>query len=195
MIKRLFDIIFSFIGLILLSPFFLIIVALIRLDSEGPVFYSQERIGQYKQPFKLFKFRSMVVKQTSSSLITIGDRDPRITKIGYFLRKYKIDELPQLFNVLLGNMSFVGPRPEVLKYVLLYNKSQQDVLKMKPGITDMASIIYRNESELLLEQPDPEKFYIEVIMPDKIKINLKYKTRTESLMGSIGIIFKTVISI
>ena len=193
--KRLFDIIFSFIGIILLSPFFLVISILIKLSSDGPIFYTQKRIGQYKQPFTLYKFRSMSINQTSKSLITIGDRDSRITKVGYFLRKYKIDELPQLFNVLIGNMSFVGPRPEVLKYVLLYNSSQQEVLNMKPGITDMASITYRDESELLSAQADPEKFYIEVIMPHKIQINLKYKSYSESLLGSVKIIFKTLISI
>ena len=193
--KRLFDIIFSFIGIILLSPFFLVISILIKLSSNGPIFYTQKRIGQYKQPFTLYKFRSMSINQTSKSLITIGDRDSRITKVGYFLRKYKIDELPQLFNVLIGNMSFVGPRPEVLKYVLLYNSSQQEVLNMKPGITDMASITYRDESELLSAQADPEEFYINVIMPHKIQINLKYKLTTKSLFGSIKIILKTISSI
>ena len=193
--KRLFDIIFSFIGIILLSPFFLVISILIKLSSDGPIFYTQKRIGQYKQPFTLYKFRSMSINQTSKSLITIGDRDSRITKVGYFLRKYKIDELPQLFNVLIGNMSFVGPRPEVLKYVLLYNSSQQEVLNMKPGITDMASITYRDESELLSAQADPEEFYINVIMPHKIQINLKYKSSAELLFGSIKIILKTITSI
>jgi len=193
--KRLFDIIFSFIGIILLSPFFLVVSVLIKLSSNGPIFYTQERIGQYKQPFTLYKFRSMSINQTSKSLITIGDRDPRITKVGYFLRKYKFDELPQLFNVIIGNMSFVGPRPEVLKYVLLYNSSQQEVLNMKPGITDMASITYRHESELLSAQADPEEFYINVIMPHKIQINLKYKLTTKSLFGSIKIILKTLNSI
>lgn len=195
MTKRLFDIIFSFIGLIFLSPSFLVLCIVIKLDSYGPAFYTQERIGQHQKPFKLFKFRSMLVKQTSKSLITIGDNDPRITKVGYFIRKYKIDELPQLLNVLIGNMSFVGPRPEVLKYVQLYTSSQLEVLKMKPGITDMASITYRNESELLSKQADPEKFYIDVIMPHKISINLSYKSKTESIKGSISIMLKTLISI
>jgi lipopolysaccharide/colanic/teichoic acid biosynthesis glycosyltransferase len=190
--KRSFDLLFSIIGLVFLSPFFLIIAIIIKLDSNGPIFYTQERIGQYKQPFKLFKFRSMSANQTSKSLITIGDRDPRITKIGYFLRKYKIDELPQLFNVLLGNMSFVGPRPEVLKYVLLYSSYQQEVLNMKPGITDMASITYRNESELLAKQDKPEKYYIDTIMPDKLRINKLYQKDTESFFGSIIIILKTI---
>lgn len=193
--KRLFDIITSFTGLVLISPVFLIIGVLIKLNSRGPVFYTQERIGQHKRPFLLYKFRSMVTRVVSGSFITIGDKDPRITKIGYFIRKYKIDELPQLFNVLIGDMSLVGPRPEVLKYVLLYSPKQEEVLKMKPGITDMASITYRNESEILLNQSDPEKFYIDVIMPDKIKINLLNKSTTESLLGSIKIIFKTIISI
>jgi lipopolysaccharide/colanic/teichoic acid biosynthesis glycosyltransferase len=193
--KRLFDIITSFTGLVLISPVFLIIGVIIKFNSRGPVFYTQERIGQYKRPFLLYKFRSMVTRVVSGSFITIGDKDPRITKIGYFIRKYKIDELPQLYNVLIGDMSLVGPRPEVLKYVLLYSPKQEEVLKMKPGITDMASITYRNESEILLKQSEPEKFYIDVIMPDKIRINLLYKSTTESLIGSIKIIFKTFISI
>lgn len=193
--KRLFDIAFSLLGLTLLSPIFMVIAILIKFNSKGPIFYTQERIGQFKRPFLLYKFRSMVMSLTPGSLITIGDKDPRITKIGYFIRKYKIDELPQLYNVLIGEMSFVGPRPEVLKYTILYNLEQEEVLKMKPGITDMASIAYRNESELLLVQSNPEKFYINIIMPDKIRINLLNKSTSESILGSIKIIFKTFISI
>lgn len=192
--KRVFDLFSAFFGLLILSPVFLIVGLAIKFTSEGPIFFKQERIGQFGKPFLIYKFRTMVVKQNSSSLITVGNRDARITTIGCFIRKYKIDELPQLYNVLVSEMSLVGPRPEVEKYVALYNEEQKRVLDLKPGITDMASIIYRNENELLANQFHPERFYIEEIMPDKIRINLQFQNQSKSLVGSVKIIFKTLFS-
>jgi lipopolysaccharide/colanic/teichoic acid biosynthesis glycosyltransferase len=173
-------------------PIFLTVGVLIKLTSPGPIFFIQKRIGQFGNPFLIYKFRSMAVKQSSSSLITIGNDDSRITSVGFFIRKYKLDELPQLYNVLLGQMSLVGPRPEVEKYVKLYDEDQKRVLNLKPGITDMASIAYRNENEILSKQSNPEEFYIKNIMPDKIKINLKYQHLSKSWLGSIRIILKTI---
>ncbi len=167
MIKRIFDIIFSSIGLILLSPILFIIAILIVIDSNGPVFFKQSRVGQYNRDFKIFKFRTMHMDSDKMGLLTVGDKDPRVTKMGYFLRKYKFDELPQLINVLQGTMSFVGPRPEVRKYVDFYSKDDLQILNTKPGITDLASIEYRNEAELIKKASNPEKVYIEEIMPSK----------------------------
>jgi lipopolysaccharide/colanic/teichoic acid biosynthesis glycosyltransferase len=190
--KRLFDVFAALVGIILLFPFLFIIGVLIKITSKGSVFFVQERIGQHEKIFKLFKFRSMTTNQNlNASLITIGNNDPRITKIGHYLRKYKLDELPQLFNVFFGEMSLVGPRPEVIKYVNLYNNRQKEVLNFKPGITDMASIVYKNENEILSKQAFPEKYYINNIMPDKIELNLKYAKESQSLRGSLHIIFKT----
>ena len=190
--KRLFDVLAALVGIILLSPFLFIIGVLIKITSKGSVFFVQERVGQYEKIFKLFKFRSMTINQNlNASLITIGNNDSRITKIGHYLRKYKLDELPQLFNVFFGEMSLVGPRPEVIKYVNLYSIRQKEVLNFKPGITDMASIVYKNENEILSKQAFPEKYYINSIMPDKIELNLKYAKESQSLRGSLHIIFKT----
>lgn len=170
---RTLDIIFSLLGLIVLSPLFVILYVAIRLESKGGGFYSQQRIGLHGKPFQLYKFRSMRTGADKGSLITIG-ADSRITKSGKFIRKYKLDELPQLFNVLKGDMSLVGPRPEVEKYVRLYTEEQRHVLDVRPGITDYASIKYANENDLLAQSADPEKTYIEEIMPDKININMRY---------------------
>ena len=170
---RTLDIIFSLLGLIALSPLFVILYVAIRLESKGGGFYSQQRIGLHGKPFQLYKFRSMRTGADKGSLITIG-ADNRITKSGKFIRKYKLDELPQLFNVLKGDMSLVGPRPEVEKYVRLYTEEQRHVLDVRPGITDYASIKYANENDLLAQSADPEKTYIEEIMPDKININMRY---------------------
>lgn len=172
--KRLFDIVSSGTGLILLSPVLLFLAIWIKLDSRGPVFYRQVRVGKNGRDFKIYKFRSMRQGADKKGLITVGGRDPRVTRSGYYIRKYKLDEFPQLINVLKGDMSIVGPRPEVRKYVNLYTKEQLKVLSVKPGITDMASIKYRNENELLEKADDPDKMYIEVIMPDKLKYNLEY---------------------
>jgi len=172
--KRLFDILFSLIGLVLISPILLFTAIWVKIDSKGPVFYRQQRVGLHGKDFFILKFRSMYVDSDKKGLITIGGHDTRVTKAGYYIRKYKIDELPQLINVLMGDMSFVGPRPEVRKYVDLYTPEQLHVLDVRPGITDAASIKYRNENELLAQQPNPEKYYIDVIMQDKLAINLQY---------------------
>lgn len=188
--KRLFDIIASGLGLIVLSPVFLILAIWIKCDSEGPVFYRQVRVGRWNKDFRIFKFRSMRVGADKGSLVTIGGRDPRITRSGYFIRKFKFDELPQLINVLVGDMSLVGPRPEVRHYVDYYTPEQLHVLDVRPGITDPASIKFRNENELMEKAEDPEKYYIEVIMQEKIRLYLEYVNH-HSFMGDIGLIFKT----
>ena len=171
---RFFDIIFSALGLIILSPLLLVIWLLIVTESRGGGFYTQERIGKDGVPFRLYKFRSMRPDSDKGSLITIGGHDSRITRSGYFIRKYKLDELPQLWNVLKGDMSLVGPRPEVRRYVDLYPPEQRVVLRVRPGITDYASIEYADENEILGKADDPERTYIEQIMPEKIRYNLKY---------------------
>ena len=171
---RLFDIFFSALGLIILFPFFIVFYLLIRIESKGGAFYIQERIGKNGKPFGLYKFRSMRIGSDAEGLLTVGERDNRITRIGYVLRKTKIDELPQLLNVLKGDMSLVGPRPEVRKYTDMYTEEQRKVLCVRPGITDYASIEYVNENELLSKADDPERMYIEKVMPDKIKLNMNY---------------------
>jgi lipopolysaccharide/colanic/teichoic acid biosynthesis glycosyltransferase len=188
--KRLFDIIVSSIGLLCLSPLLLIVAIWIKLDSPGPVFYRQVRVGRYNKDFRIFKFRSMRMGSDKGSLVTIGGRDPRITRSGYFIRKFKIDELPQLINVLIGDMSLVGPRPEVRHYVNYWTPEQMHVLDVRPGITDPASIKYRNENELLEKAEDPEKYYIEVIMQEKIKLYLEYAEKS-SFWYDLKIIFHT----
>jgi lipopolysaccharide/colanic/teichoic acid biosynthesis glycosyltransferase len=171
---RFFDILLSSLGLIILSPLLLITYVTIRLESKGPGFYRQERVGLHGKPFYIYKFRSMRMGSDRRGLITVGGHDPRVTRCGYILRKLKIDELPQLFNVLKGDMSIVGPRPEVSKYTRLYSPEQARVLEVRPGITDWASIKYVDESELLAKSSDPEKTYIEKVMPDKIRYNMKW---------------------
>lgn len=189
--KRLFDIFFSFTGFLILLPFFLLISLLILFDSKGGIFYKQLRVGKNGADFYLFKFRSMRTDADKKGLLTVGGRDPRITRIGYYLRKYKIDELPQLINVLTGDMSLVGPRPEVRKYVNLYNEEQKKVLRVQPGITDYASIEYSNENEILGKAENPEQVYIDEIMPAKLKLNLKYIAE-KSLMTDLKIILRTL---
>ena len=191
---RLFDILFSAIGLLLLLPVFLLIYILIRLESKGGGFYVQERIGKDGVPFGLYKFRTMRTGSDKHRLITVGERDERITRLGYFLRRYKLDELPQLWNVLKGDMSLVGPRPEVRRYVELYTDEQREVLRVRPGITDYASIAYVNENEILGNADDPEKAYVEQVMPDKIKLNMKY-IRNKSVLEYFKIILLTFRSI
>ena len=188
--KRIFDIVASGIGLILLSPLFVILAIWIKCDSIGPVFYKQVRVGRNNLDFQLFKFRSMRVGSDKKGLITVGGHDPRITRSGYYIRKYKLDEFPQLINVFKGDMSLVGPRPEVRKYVDMYTEEQMHVLDVRPGITDLASIRYRNENELLERVNDPDKYYVEVIMPDKLRINLEYVAR-HSFTFDIRLIFQT----
>ena len=191
---RFFDFILSLVGLVVLAPIFIVLAIWIKIDSNGPVFYKQVRVGQNGIDFGLFKFRSMVVDADKKGLITVGGRDPRITRSGYFIRKYKLDELPQLINVLLGDMSLVGPRPEVRKYVELYTDEQQKVLSVKPGITDYASIEYMDENEILGKSNDPEKTYIEEIMPEKIKYNMKY-IQNKNVSEYFKIIFLTLLKI
>ncbi|WP_049374680.1 sugar transferase [Haemophilus influenzae] len=191
---RFFDFILSLVGLVVLALIFIVLAIWIKIDSKGPVFYKQVRVGQNGIDFGLFKFRSMVVDADKKGLITVGGRDPRITRSGYFIRKYKLDELPQLINVLLGDMSLVGPRPEVRKYVDLYTDEQQKVLSVKPGITDYASIEYMDENEILGKSSDPEKTYIEEIMPEKIKYNMKY-INNKNLFEYFKIILLTVLKI
>ncbi len=188
--KRLFDITASGLGLLVLSPLFLIIAVWIKFDSPGPVFYRQVRVGRGNKDFRLFKFRSMRVGSDKKGLITVGGHDPRVTRSGYFIRKYKLDEFPQLINVFIGDMSLVGPRPEVRKYVDLYTPEQLHVLNVRPGITDMASIRYRNENELLEQAADPEQYYRDVVMQDKLRINLEY-VADHSFFKDLKIIFMT----
>ena len=188
--KRLFDILASGLGLIVLSPLFLVLAIWIKLDSKGPVFYRQVRVGRYNKDFRIYKFRSMFVGADKGSLVTIGGRDPRVTRSGFYIREFKLDELPQLINVLVGDMSLVGPRPEVRHYVDYWTPEQMHVLDVRPGITDPASIKFRNENELMEQAKDPEKYYIEVIMQEKIKLYLEY-VENHSFWGDIGLILKT----
>ena len=190
MLKRIFDIILSLFGLMILFPFMLIIAILIKLDSKGSVFFKQIRVTKNEREFKIFKYRTMRVGSDKYSQITVG-KDNRITKIGAFLRKYKLDEIPQLINVLLGDMSLVGPRPEVPKYVALYTKEQKEILKVRAGITDYASIEFSDENDLLASEEDPEKAYIEKIMPKKIELNKKYLSEI-SILTDIKIILLTI---
>ena len=189
--KRLFDFVFSICVLTVFLPFGLLISVLIIFSSPGGIFYSQERIGKNGVPFKLLKFRSMRRNADRSGTLTVGMRDSRITKIGVFIRKYKLDEFPQFVNVLIGNMSVVGPRPEVREFVDLYSKEQKTILNVKPGITDYASLEYFNENELLAKSNNPRKTYIDEIMPDKIIINQKY-IRNPTLLNDMKIIVKTL---
>jgi lipopolysaccharide/colanic/teichoic acid biosynthesis glycosyltransferase len=187
---RVFDILFSLTGIILLLPVFLILYIAISWESKGGGFYKQLRVGRYGKDFYVYKFRSMYMESDKKGLITVGERDPRITRIGYIFRKYKLDELPQLFNVLIGDMSLVGPRPEVRKYVNLYTNEQWKILSVRPGITDYASIEYINENIVLSNTDNPDRVYIEQIIPDKIRHNMKYITNF-SLKEYFKIIFLT----
>ncbi len=194
MLKRFFDIVSSLAGLILLLPLLSVISVVIIINDKTPVFYFQTRVGKNNTDFKLFKFRSMYKDADKKGLLTVGGRDPRVTPIGYYLRKYKLDELPQLLNVLIGNMSLVGPRPEVRKYVDLYTKEQMQVLSVKPGITDLASIYFINENELLAQSSEPEKTYINEILPQKLKLNLEYIAK-QHFLTDIKIILNTIFKI
>lgn len=190
MLKRLFDIVFSLLGIIILSPMLLLIAIWIVLDSRGGVFFVQQRVGKNGKEFGIFKFRTMRPDADKHGLLTVG-KDNRITGAGRILRKFKLDELPQLFNVLGGTMSFVGPRPEVRKYVDLYTEEQKKVLEVKPGITDYASLEYFDENRILGESGDPEKAYIEEVMPAKLKLNMKY-IENQGLGTDVHIILRTI---
>ena len=191
---RVCDILFSFFGLLFLSPLFIIVALWIVIDNPGPVFYRQQRVGKDNKDFGLLKFRSMRVGADKMSLITIGDRDPRVTRAGYYIRKYKLDELPQLWNVLVGDMSLVGPRPEVRRYVETYTEEQQKVLSVRPGITDYASIEYIDENRLLAQAADPDKTYIEEVIPAKIALNMRYINH-QTIGEYFKIIFLTFVKI
>ena len=192
--KRLFDIFFSLIGILILFPILFLISLLIIIDSKGGIFFKQIRVGKRNKDFKILKFRTMKTDSEKKGFLTIGNKDNRITKVGYYLRKYKLDEFPQLLNVLKGDMSIVGPRPEVRKYVDMYNEQQLKVLSVRPGLTDFASIEYINESELLSKSDKPEETYINEIMPAKLNINLNYIEK-KSFLTDCTIIIKTLIKI
>ncbi len=188
---RVFDMLFSLVGLIVLSPLLIPIAIWIKFDSKGGIFYKQTRVGRYGKDFKLFKFRSMRTDADKAGLLTVGGNDSRITKAGLFIRKYKLDELPQLINVVRGEMSLVGPRPEVRKYTDLYTLEQRNVLDVRPGITDWASIEFRNENELLGKSVNPEHTYIQEIMPLKIELNKRF-IQHPTIWHYFQIIFRTV---
>lgn len=189
--KRLFDLFFSIVFITVFAPLFLCIAILIKFDDGGAIFFRQLRVGKNSRPFYLWKFRTMKPNSESSGQITVGARDLRITRIGFYLRKYKIDELPQMWNIVLGDMSVVGPRPEVPKYVALYSESDKIVLSIRPGLTDYASLDYFSENELLAASSDPEKTYREEIMPAKLKLNKRY-IQEMSLGTDLKIIARTV---
>lgn len=190
MFKRIVDILVSLIVLVVFLPFGILLAIAIVIDSSGGVFFKQERIGLNGKPFALLKFRSMYTNAHFKGTLTVGMRDPRITRIGVFIRKFKLDEFPQFINVLSGSMSIVGPRPEVEEFVKLYNEDQKKVLTVKPGITDYASIAYFKENEILAKSENPKKAYIDEIMPDKLRINLEY-IRKQSVWEDFKIIIKT----
>jgi lipopolysaccharide/colanic/teichoic acid biosynthesis glycosyltransferase len=191
---RFFDVAICLVGLVVLFPAFILIALLIKISSKGPVIFSQQRVGKNGKDFTLYKFRTMQINAAAKRSITIGHRDNRIIRAGYFLRRFKLDELPQMYNVLKNDMSIVGPRPELRKYVHLYNTSQREILFMKPGITDYASILFKNENELLASQADPEQYYIDKVIPLKIRLSKKYKN-DRSVKNYFTIIFKTVVTI
>lgn len=194
MLKRSFDLIFSFAGFIILFPVFFIICFIIKITSKGPILFKQTRVGKNSKKFRIFKFRTMYINAEKSGQLTVGMRDSRITPIGYYLRKSKLDELPQLINIILGEMSFVGPRPEVPKYVSKYNNEQTKVLNVRPGITDLASLEYIDENNLLANTDNPEKLYIEHIMPAKLDLNMQY-IENQSLLLDLKLIFLTIFKI
>ena len=194
MFKSIFDIVCSLLGILVLSPVFVVLWVAIKLESKGSAFFLQTRVGKNNIDFKLYKFRSMYLDAESRGQLTVGMRDPRITKVGYYLRKFKLDELPQLINVIKGDMSLVGPRPEVRKYVQLYSPQQLKVLTIRPGITDYASIQFINENELLANAENPEEYYINNIMPEKLELNLQYINNSYPLKD-LGLILKTLIKI
>ena len=191
MLKRTFDFLASLFGLLLLSPVILCIAVWVKCDSKGPIFYRQVRVGKDGREFKLLKFRSMRMGADRAGLLTLGDRDPRVTRLGFWLRKTKLDELPQLFNVLVGDMSLVGPRPEVPKYVALYTPEQREILSVRPGITDAASVEMRDEAELMAQQADPEGYYVNVQIPLKIKLTKEYIAQ-QSFLSDLKLIVRTI---
>ena len=194
MLKRGLDVVVSLVGLALFLPLMLALALWVMCDSRGPILYRQVRVGRNGRDFRLLKFRSMRVDADRLGLITVGGRDSRVTRAGYYLRKYKLDELPQLLNVLRGDMSLVGPRPEVRKYVDLYTPEQLRVLTVRPGITDLASLRYRHENDLLAQAEDPDAYYIETVMPAKLALNLEYIDH-QSFWGDLRLIGQTVVAV
>lgn len=194
MIKRIFDLVFSFLGLLLLAPIFILIAILIKLDSKGPILFIQNRVGKNNVDFNIYKFRTMRIASQTKGLLTLGNNDSRVTKIGYFLRRYKIDEFPQLINILKGDMSFVGPRPELRYYVNFYNKDDMKIFQVRPGITGLASLKYRNEVELLKAAKNPEEFFIKTIIPDKLRFNKMY-IKKQSFFFDLKLILITVVKV
>ncbi|MDO5980504.1 sugar transferase [Flavivirga spongiicola] len=194
MLKRSFDVVFSIMGLFILSPFLILIAVLIKLDSKGPVLFVQGRVGKNNIDFNIFKFRTMRVQSQGKGLLTLGNNDSRITKVGYFLRRYKIDEFPQLINILKGDMSFVGPRPELRYYVNFYSESDMKIFAVRPGITGLASLKYRNEVELLKAAKNPEDFFVNTIIPDKLKYNKEY-IRRQNFFFDLKLIGITIIKV
>ncbi len=191
-LRRIIDIAGALFGIWLTGPIMAAAALWVKLDSPGPIFYRQQRVGRGGKVFRIFKFRTMVTNADKiGTLITVGGRDPRITVAGYWLRKFKIDELPQFFNVLFGEMSFVGPRPEVKKYVDLYSSEQKKILETRPGVTDIASIAYRNENEILEKKSDPEAYYKAVIMQRKLKLNQLYLAQ-RTICTDLAVIFRTI---
>lgn len=194
MIKRAFDLIFSLIGLLVLLPFLFFIAIIIKIDSRGPILFIQSRVGKNNHDFNIFKFRTMINETSKNDFLTLGNNDPRITKIGYFLRKYKIDELPQLLNVLKGDMSFVGPRPELRYFVNFYSEEDLKILQVRPGITGLASLKYRNEVELLKDIENPENYFIKTIIPQKLKHNKEY-IKKRSFFFDLKLIGLTILKV
>jgi lipopolysaccharide/colanic/teichoic acid biosynthesis glycosyltransferase len=192
--KRCFDIIFSLIGLMLLTPLLLLISFIIIIDSKGPVLFIQGRVGKNNKDFNIYKFRTMRIQSESKGLLTLGNHDSRITQVGYFLRRYKIDEFPQLLNILKGDMSFVGPRPELRYYVNFYSEDDLRIFEVRPGITGLASLKYRNEVELLKAAENPEEFFIKTIIPDKLKYNKEYIKR-RNFFFDLKLIFITIVQV
>lgn len=192
--RRLFNVTAASLGLVVLSPVLALVAVAVKLDSPGPVLFRQQRVGRGGRPFDILKFRSMRVDAPAlGGQLTVG-ADPRITRVGHVIRSWKLDELPQLINVVRGEMDLVGPRPEVPKYVALYDEQQREVLDVRPGITDPASVEFRSESELMADHPDPETLYVEVIMPRKLALNLAY-LRTRTLASDVGVIFATLLAV
>ncbi|XMO86173.1 sugar transferase [Algibacter sp. AS12] len=194
MTKRLFDVVFSIIGLLVLAPILLVIAFLIKIDSKGPVLFVQGRVGKNNIDFNIYKFRTMKMESNKKGLLTLGNNDSRITKIGYFLRRFKIDEFPQLINIIKGDMSFVGPRPELRYYVNFYSEDDLKIYKVRPGITGLASLKYRNEVELLKAAKDPEEYFIKTIIPDKLRYNKEYIKR-KNLFFDLKLIALTIIKV
>lgn len=193
-LKRCFDVVFALLGLLILAPILVLIAIIIKIDSKGPILFVQGRVGKHNIDFDIYKFRTMRIQSETKGLLTLGNHDSRITKVGYVLRRYKIDEFPQLFNILKGDMSFVGPRPELRYYVNFYTEDDMKIFAVRPGITGLASLKYRNEVELLKAAEDPEVFFIHTIIPDKLKYNKTY-IKNQSFLFDLKLIGLTIVKV